>query len=76
MSGYFKQGIWIETIEEDNTLLNKVFTNTYSYFEEFNRNNKSNCGVVWMTSNTGFLVVCTPIPEYAEKIRRFVERLK
>jgi len=76
MSGHFEEGIWVETKEEDSTLLNKVFSNTYSYFEEYNKKNNSNCGVIWMQSNTGFFVVATPVPEYAEKIRRFVERLK
>jgi hypothetical protein len=75
MPGQFVEGIWVEkpVIEK---LREDMFQSAALHHDEYNQINNSNCTVTWLTSSQGSLVVYAANKQYADKIRRFVERLK
>jgi hypothetical protein len=75
MPGHFEKGVFIEE-SEINTLANAMLTASYMHFQKWNELHPPGRGVVWLQSDTGFMVVCTPDPKYADQLKRFLMRLK
>jgi len=75
MPGHFENGIFIEQSEIEK-LGDAMLTASYAHFQKYNELNPPAHGVVWLQSDTGFLVVCTPDPKYVEQLKKFVGRLK
>ena len=75
MPGQFVEGAWKEqpVIEK---LRDNMLQAAALHHDEYNQTNNSNCTVTWLSSSQGSLVVYAANKQYADKIRRFVERLK
>lgn len=75
MPGQFVEGAWKEqpVIEK---LGNDMLQAAALHHDEYNQTHNSKCAVTWLTSSQGSLVVYASNKQYADKIRRFVERLK
>jgi hypothetical protein len=75
MPGQFVEGVWVEKPVIDR-LRDEMFQAAALHHDEYNQVHKTQCTVTWLTSSQGHLVVYASDKQYAEKIRRFVERLK
>jgi hypothetical protein len=75
MPGHFEKGIFIEEPEID-TLANAMLMASYAHFQKYNELHPPGQGVIWMQSTTGFMVICTSVPKYADQLKRFLMRLK
>jgi hypothetical protein len=76
MPGQFVEGIWVEkpVIEK---LREDMFQSAALHHDEYNQTHNTKCTVTWLTSSNGeALVVFAANKQCADKIRRFVERLK
>lgn len=75
MTGQFVDGAWKEqpVIEK---LGQEMLQAAAFHHEEYNLTHNSKCTVTWLASSQGSLVVYASDKHYADKIRRFCERLK
>jgi len=75
MPGQFVGGVWKEqpVIEK---LRDDMLQAAALHHDEYNQTHNTHCTVTWLSSNNGALVVFAADPKYAEKIRKFCERLK
>ena len=71
----FVEGVWKEQPVIDK-LRDDMFQAAAIHHDEYNQVNKTQCTVTWLSSSQGSLVVYAANKQYADKIRRFVERLK
>jgi hypothetical protein len=76
MPGHFENGVWVEEDNTDAAIAANALNAGMQYFRNWNTKNSQQAGVVWAQATDGTLVVCTPDPKYAEKLKRFVGRLK
>lgn len=75
MPGQFVEGAWkeqpvIEKLGQD------MLQAAALHHDEYNQTHNSKRAVTWLSSSQGSLVVFAADPKYAEKIRKFCERLK
>jgi len=74
-NGTWNNGVFTEKAPID-SMRDDMFRSAAIHHDEYNQVNKTQCTVTWLSSSQGSLVVYAANKQYADKIRRFVERLK
>jgi hypothetical protein len=73
--GHFQNGAFVEDTATTDELATAAFQATAAFYDRWNSEHPPN-RVVWVQSNTGFLIACTPDPKYAEQLKKFIGTLK
>jgi hypothetical protein len=75
MDGHFERGAFVPESSLDD-LANAALTAMYAYFLKYNELHPPGFGTVWLQSDTGFLIACTPDKKYADRLKRVIGGLK
>lgn len=57
-------------------LAQEALTAMHAYFLKYNELHPPGFGTVWLQSEGGFLIVCTPDKKYADRLKRVIGGLK